>query len=1735
VKQVPAIVQGRIWLGHLGLQISICFVWFALLPTLPQSADARSVRIATYNIEFGTGAVGSEKYNAIRSTLARIDADIICFQELWPDTFGVWSNMVAGLGYSNTAIGANAPFSGGLYLGYASRFPILSTASAMSPPGAVELSRYPFRAVVAVPDAQRPLILWTMHHKSSDANIDKFRRSIEAHRAVQNIDAYLAANPDHSEYLFVGDMNEDVRDSQTAQYANQPAGAPASYVLGSDIAFPVHYSKFPTDRYAAAGLGLLRMSAFWENSTTPVTRIVSGRQLDYVFLSPALMDSPLGSPVSETYYSANDLGGGLPKAGARLPAGTSAAASDHLPIFFDIEMADYSTVIPSADYAAIGEAGGPFTPSSKTYTIRETNSFSTSWSIATDVAWLSISPTNPVAVPQEPRQITVSLNAGANALGPGTYRSTITFRNLTTGIEEVRDVVLTVRDHLAVLPEEGFASAGLLGGPFAPASKVYVVTNKSAVSRAFTAIASTNWLTVSPASGTISAHKAVAVTVSINANANPLLGKTYSASVVFSNQASGRVHGRPVTLAISGALCDAVDDCGQVWTTGGNSLWYYQTTNTSDGTDAARSGPITNRQTSWLETTVVGPGRISFNWKVYSLSPWHYLNFHDNGNQRAQISGNVDWNRRTYEFTSGVHTLRWTMDLSNITAAYSNSAGWLDQIAIDHFAITPTNVWTASGILDGPFSPPSRTYFLTNGGTATLQWSAAPSVPWITTEPPYGTLAPGSTSTVTLVLNEAANALPLGSNIATVVFANQNSGIEVSRRVVVNVAGDICHAVERCDLPWNTGGNANWYFQTGVSADGIDAAQSGGVGNNQQSWVETVVTGPVQLGFKWKVATFVSYSSNILSLAVNGAVRAQIAGKVDWTPTSIEIPSGIQTTRWTFATSSNTMFSPNAGWIDQITLDPFGILPSTGWDISGYLAGPYSSTTCAYVVTNAGTASFAWSFATGANWISAEPASGEIAPGSSTTVVFSLNADTDLLPRGTYATTLVFSNHTSGAVVSRQVSMVLVSPLCDAVDWCALDWTTGGQAPWFRQTAIAHHDGDAAQSGAIAANRQTWMQTVVNGPARLTFQWRVSSATNADVLTLLDNGSPLGEISGEVPWTARAYDIASGIHTLRWAYVTSSATPAGSNAAWLDAVALDYFVVLGLNSWKSTGMPGGPFTPVTGHFGITNAGPTSISWSTTTNVPWMFVIPARGVLAPSSSVGIVISLNTNANKLASGRYTGRAQFYHAGANFTIVRSTDLEVLDYLLVSPTSHVAYTSFVGGASAPLARTYSLSNAGPSSLNWSVTQDAAWISVEPVSGTLAPGTTGTVVFTLATNALPEPPGQYPALATFSNHSSRLTILRPFTLVVTGSLSVTAGEWISSGPAGGDFSPASATYTLYNRGLAECDWTAAASVPWISVDIPESMLIPNTFVQIVASIEPSANMLPAGIHSAHMLFTESATGIVITQHVSLAVGFPFCEAAEACDFDWTTGGSAPWLYQATTTFDGIDAAASGTIANSRETYMQTSIVGPGTLSFWWKISSEPGADFLEFLVNGTRYGAISGETNWHHRSFALNAGTNTLRWRYYKSMNTSVGADRAWVDQIAWSPANTAMGVPITWYEHFNLEPAPGKSWSDLDHLPAASGDPNWFQYAAGLDPTNPSSRFRLLSIEHAEGTPPRLQWLGGTNGPSNAYVIQCTADLELGPWNSTGASPRIQGINIWTSPQPADLKLYYRVLAPR
>ncbi len=127
-------------------------------------------------------------------------------------------------------------------------------------------------------------------------------------------------------------------------------------------------------------------------------------------------------------------------------------------------------------------------------------------------------------------------------------------------------------------------------------------------------------------------------------------------------------------------------------------------------------------------------------------------------------------------------------------------------------------------------------------------------------------------------------------------------------------------------------------------------------------------------------------------------------------------------------------------------------------------------------------------------------------------------------------------------------------------------------------------------------------------------------------------------------------------------------------------------------------------------------------------------------------------------------------------------------------------------------------------------------------------------------------------------------------------------------------------------------------------------------------------------------------------------------EAVNAPELIWTTGGNANWFFQEDVTRDGL-VAQSGAITHNQQSLMQTTVTGPGMISFWWKVSSEANWDFLRFYIGNTEQQRISGNVDWQQRSFTVPPGTHTLKWQYDKDGSITHGSDAGWVDQVVWEP----------------------------------------------------------------------------------------------------------------------------------
>ena len=129
---------------------------------------------------------------------------------------------------------------------------------------------------------------------------------------------------------------------------------------------------------------------------------------------------------------------------------------------------------------------------------------------------------------------------------------------------------------------------------------------------------------------------------------------------------------------------------------------------------------------------------------------------------------------------------------------------------------------------------------------------------------------------------------------------------------------------------------------------------------------------------------------------------------------------------------------------------------------------------------------------------------------------------------------------------------------------------------------------------------------------------------------------------------------------------------------------------------------------------------------------------------------------------------------------------------------------------------------------------------------------------------------------------------------------------------------------------------------------------------------------------------------------------------SEALDasLSFTTGGSADWFSQTAMFFHGGDAAQSGNISREQESWLRTTVNGAGTMSFFWKVSSEIDFDFLKFYIDGSLQDRISGSVDWHKMTYEItDTDLHTLEWRYIKDVGTDSGSDCGWVDKVEWVP----------------------------------------------------------------------------------------------------------------------------------
>lgn len=225
---------------------------------------------------------------------------------------------------------------------------------------------------------------------------------------------------------------------------------------------------------------------------------------------------------------------------------------------------------------------------------------------------------------------------------------------------------------------------------------------------------------------------------------------------------------------------------------------------------------------------------------------------------------------------------------------------------------------------------------------------------------------------------------------------------------------------------------------------------------------------------------------------------------------------------------------------------------------------------------------------------------------------------------------------------------------------------------------------------------------------------------------------------------------------------------------------------------------------------------------------------------------------------------------------------------------------------------------------------------------------------------------------------------------------------------------------------------------------------------------------------------------------------------------DWVEDPVHPWVFDYMESVDRKVSMAAPSLANRDSASLTVLVEGPGTVSFYWKASSEEFFDTLSLYVDGRFVASTSGDTPWQAMSRAVSGfGQHVLTWTYAKDGQGASGMDCAWLDLVTWLPDYAGAGassiqsadgraVPETWLNAYGLDTGEESLDEDAD----GDGMTNFEEFVAGTDPTDPDSVLLVYLDMDGEGRP-----VIGSVPPAGAsgnrtYVIEGKTSLDEGDW---------------------------------
>jgi M6 family metalloprotease-like protein len=661
------------------------------------------------------------------------------------------------------------------------------------------------------------------------------------------------------------------------------------------------------------------------------------------------------------------------------------------------------------------------------------------------------------------------------------------------------------------------------------------------------------------------------------------------------------------------SLADGVDTTTLRWATGGDSVWFGEANPVAYHSNDARSGPIGNNQSTWLQPALPVQGTLEFDWKVSSEANYDYLEFYIGPTLMDRISGEVGFQTKSYLISSSdPNYVKWKY-VKDGSGSAGSDRGWLDNVkfhpcvslgeALDNTDLT----WTTYGNA-GWFGQTATSYYggdsarsapisnnqwaglqtiLPKAGTISFYWRVSSEQNYDYLEFYINNVLQDRISGA-VYWQQKVYYVPVPGAILRWRYVKDGSisaGADCAWLDKVEYAPNpaLAEATDNDYTSWTTTGNVPWNWESSVSYYGGDAARSSPVGNGQSSAIHLTAPMAGWLSFWWKASSELNH--DYLELWIDGVFKERISGEVDWQLKIYGVQKGSKID-WKYVKDGSGFAGEDCGWIDRVLITDASLAQAVdciflAWSTGGSMPWFSESTTYTYggkaaqsghigdnqeswiktIVTGPGTMKYYWKVSSEAyadyldfsiDGVLQDQIAGDVDWEQKT---FAVGPGThDLVWR--YWKDIFLSEGTDAGWLDR-VEWIPSISIGEAVDKPDLAWTTYGPANWFGEPTTYFYGFDAAQSGPIGNNLSTYLETTVNGGGTLRFYWKVSSELNHDYLEFYLDGVFKNRISGNVAWQQKVYVMPPGSHTLRWDYTKDGSGSAGADCGWVDKVEIN--------------------------------------------------------------------------------------------------------------------------------------------------------------------------------------------------------------------------------------------------------------------------------------------------------------------------------------------------------------------------------------------------------------------------------------------------------------------------------------------------------------------------------------------------------------------------------------------------